>query len=143
MTQLLPLAQLPQLPPQPSEPHSLPEHDAVQHEPPTQLPVPQPQSMQLAQVSPPAASHTESPQPAESMQLPAEQILPDGQLPQLPAQPSSPQVLPEQAGVQQLPPTQVPLVQPQSKGQLSHDSPESQLPLPHWAWVMHLLSAHS
>jgi len=51
--------------------------------------------------------------------------------------------LPVQAGVQQTPPMQLPFVQAQSSAQLSQVSPGSQLPLPHCACLMQLLSAHS
>jgi hypothetical protein len=131
LLQVWPLAQLPQLPPQPSEPHCLPVHAEVQHLPATQLPDAQAQSEQLLQSSPSAALQLPSPQVVDVTQEPLVQIWPGGQVPQVDEQPSSPQVLLLHVGVQQAPPMQLPPVHAQSSAQLSQVSPVSQLPLPH------------
>jgi hypothetical protein len=65
-------------------------------------------------------------------------MVPDAQLPQTPPQPSSPQLLPLQLGVQHCPTTHVPPLQVQSLGQLSQLSVGSQLPSPHDACPVHL-----
>lgn len=142
--QLWPTGQLPQLPPQPSEPHVLPLQDAEQHAPPKQLPESQTQSMQVEQVSPAAGLHTSSPQSGAGTQAPLSHMLKTAQDPQLPRQPSSPQVFPSHDAEQQLPAMQaLPFAQPQSSGQLSQVSPVSHVELPQPACVMHLFSAQS
>jgi len=65
-------------------------------------------------------------------------MVPEAQEPHTPPQPSSPQVLPLQLGVQHWAFTQVPPLHVQSSGQLSQDSFGSQVPSPQDACDAHL-----
>ncbi len=138
-----PLAQLPQLPPQPSEPQVLPLQLLVQHAPATQVPVPQVQSEQLVQVSPAVLSQVPLPQVDDVTQLPPWQMLPEAHCEHTPPQPSSPHFPGGQLGVQHCPETQLPPGQAQSSVQLSQSSVASHVPLPQETCPMHLPSAHS
>jgi hypothetical protein len=133
-----PLWHDPQEPPQPSEPQVLPLHCLVQHCALTQVPDEHAQSVQFAHVSPAAASHVAFPHVLDETQLPFWQIVPEAQEPHTPPQPSSPQALPLQLGVQHWALTQVPPLHAQSSGQLSHDSLASHVPSPQDACDAHL-----
>jgi hypothetical protein len=125
-----PLAQLPHTPPQPSEPQLLPVQLLVQHCPETQLPLAQAQSVQFAQVSPAAMSQVLLPQVEDATQVPPWQMLPVAHCEHTPPQPSSPHLPVGQLGVQHVPPTHTPPLQPQSNAQLSQLSVGSQTLLP-------------
>jgi hypothetical protein len=97
---------IPQLPPQPSEPHCLPLHILVQHVPwlQTCVPAAQPQSVaQLAQFSC-GAWQPFTPHRTSTMHLPSElQILPLGHVPQVLPHLSSPHSFPLHCGSQHWP----------------------------------------
>jgi hypothetical protein len=106
----------PQVPPQPSLPHTLPAQLGVQQSPALQTSPP----AQVPQVPPqPSLPHVLPVQLGTHWQAPALQTSLLLQVPQVPPQPSSPHVLPAQLGVQQTPfwqrapDAQVPQVLPQ------------------------------
>src|SRR5581483_11143459 len=155
--QVWPLAQLPQVPPQPSEPQVLPLQLGVQPPPPPPPPVhdwphteltspTQIESHAVAQQYESAAqilvAHGSQPEvslppdeqigceqvppppPPLETQVPlALQVEPVAQVPQLPPQPSEPQVLPLQLGVQPPPPPPPPPDAPASDAPLGVPTP--------------------
>jgi len=99
--QVSPEKQVPHDPPQPSSPHSSPEHEGVQletHEPKLQV---SPEKQVPQDPPQPSSPHSASAQSGvhPGMHSPPVQPKPLGQLPQLPPQPSSPHTAPSQLGV--------------------------------------------
>jgi len=128
--------------PQPLSPHSFPEHCGTQHIPADVhcWPVAHPQSCgQLRQFS--VGSHFMLPQKTSDWHCPERQDEPEGHVPQVPPQPSLPQVFPVQSGWQQTELAHVsPALQPQSLGhalQLSLAT-GSHVPSPHDGMETHL-----
>lgn len=141
----LPDPQVPQLPPQPSDPHCFPAQSGVQHAEPKQL-LPPGHAQSAAhelQFSPLLDSHWPLPQFGAAMQLPLSHCAPAPQLPQLPPQPSGPQSLPEHCGLQHTAFRHAPPPQSQSVGQLSQFSLGSHCVSPQLAWTWHTLPTHA